>query len=186
MCNSLRPTKVPLPTLSAKNNGDLRCGRNQRFIKTTLPVSAYYVSPEDYAKDPTLPPPPNFVGQFKCMRLCFGSDSHRLTPEYLQQGLGLMTPHYILASGRVCSARSWFGRILTRHFVYIALDFREWLGGEVKINAYCRDLAIRGGKRLAEILGTEEMDNTPNRELTLNMVRKYLTRLGVVRRAHDN
>jgi len=51
-----------------------------------------------------------------------------------------------------------------------ALDFREWLGGEVKINEYCRDLAIRGGKRLAEILGTEEMDKTPNRELTLNMV----------------
>ena len=56
----------------------------------------------------------------------------------------------------------------------------------MKINAYCRDLAIRGGKRLAEILGTEEMDNTPNRELTLNMVRKYLTQLGVVLRAHDN
>lgn len=51
-----------------------------------------------------------------------------------------------------------------------ALDFREWLGGEVKINEYCRDLAIRGGKRFAEILETEEMDKTPNRELTLNMV----------------
>ena len=49
----------------------------------------------------------------------------------------------------------------------------------MKINAYCRDLAIRGGKRLAEILGTEEMDNTPNRELTLNMVRNYLTQLRV-------
>jgi len=40
----------------------------------------------------------------------------------------------------------------------------------VKINAYCRDLAIRGGQRVAEILGTHEMDETPNRELTLNMV----------------
>jgi len=54
--------------------------------------------------------------------------------------------------------------------VRTALEFREWLGGEVEINRYCRDLAIRGGKRLAEILGTEEMDQTPNRELTLNMV----------------
>jgi hypothetical protein len=60
--------------------------------------------------------------------------------------------------------------------VHIALDFRDWLGGEVKINAYCRDLAIRGGKRLAEILGTEEMDETPTRELTLNMVRSLSMR----------
>ena len=57
-----------------------------------------------------------------------------------------------------------------RNFVHSALDFREWLGGETKINGYCRELAIRGGKRLAEILGTEEMDKTPNHELTLNMV----------------
>lgn len=64
-------------------------------------------------------------------------------------------------------------RVLTEHLVHTALDFREWLGGEVKINAYCRDLAVRGGKRVAEILGTEEMDNTPNRELTLNMVRNH-------------
>ena len=62
--------------------------------------------------------------------------------------------------------------VLMRCSVHTALDFREWLGGEVEINRYCRDLAIRGGKRLAEILGTEEMDVTPNRELTLNMVTK--------------
>ena len=43
----------------------------------------------------------------------------------------------------------------------------------MEINRYCRDLATRGGKRLAEILGTEEMDETPNRELTLNMVKEY-------------
>jgi len=51
-----------------------------------------------------------------------------------------------------------------------ALDFREWLGGEIRINGYCRDLAIRGGKKLAEMFGTECMDKTPNHELTLNMV----------------
>jgi len=72
-----------------------------------------------------------------------------------------------------------FVYMLMRHFVHTALDFREWLGGEVKINEYCRDLAIRGGKRLAEILGTEEMDKTPNRELTLNMVQNNLSRLRV-------
>ena len=64
--------------------------------------------------------------------------------------------------------------VLKKHFVRTALDFREWLGGEAKINGYCRDLAIRGGKTLAEILGTEEMDETPTRELTLNMVRNPL------------
>ena len=63
--------------------------------------------------------------------------------------------------------------MLTRRSVDSALDFREWLGGEVKINEYCRDIAIRGGKRLAEILGTEEMDETHNRELTLNMVKNH-------------
>lgn len=72
-----------------------------------------------------------------------------------------------------------FVPVLMRNFVHAALDFREWLGGEVKINAYCRDLAIRGGQRLAEILGTEEMDQTPNRELTLNMVRNNLPRVMV-------
>lgn len=56
------------------------------------------------------------------------------------------------------------------YFISTALDFREWLGGEVRINTYCRSLAIRGGRRLAEILGTEDMDETPNHELTLNMV----------------
>lgn len=50
-----------------------------------------------------------------------------------------------------------------------ALDFRAWLGGEKAINAYCHDLALRGGRRLAELLGTELMD--PEGEFTANMVR---------------
>lgn len=50
-----------------------------------------------------------------------------------------------------------------------ALDFRKWLGGEEKINEYCRSLAIKGGKKLAETIGTEEMDQTPGNALTLNM-----------------
>lgn len=47
-----------------------------------------------------------------------------------------------------------------------ALDFRQWLGGEHKINEYTHNLAIAGGKHLASLLGTSVMD----RELTLNMV----------------
>jgi len=51
-----------------------------------------------------------------------------------------------------------------------ALDFRNWLGGEEKINAYCHSLALAGGKRLAKILGTEVMHGKDEDELTLNMV----------------
>ncbi|KAF8558146.1 PLP-dependent transferase [Imleria badia] len=49
-----------------------------------------------------------------------------------------------------------------------AIDFREWLGGEYKINDYTHALAIAGGKHLAERLGTSVMD--PDGEFTLNMV----------------
>ena len=52
----------------------------------------------------------------------------------------------------------------------LALAFRRWLGGEVVINKYCHNLAFRGGKRLAELLGTKVMDETG--ELTLSMVRR--------------
>jgi len=51
-----------------------------------------------------------------------------------------------------------------------ALDFRRWLGGEEKINAYCHHLALTGGKLLAEIFGTEVMHGKDEDELTLNMV----------------
>ncbi|KAK7052816.1 hypothetical protein VNI00_004135 [Paramarasmius palmivorus] len=51
--------------------------------------------------------------------------------------------------------------------VHGALDFRAWLGGEEKINEYCHRLAKEGGKRLAEVMGTEVMD--PTGEFTLSM-----------------
>ncbi|KAJ7477908.1 pyridoxal phosphate-dependent transferase [Mycena galericulata] len=60
-----------------------------------------------------------------------------------------------------------------------ALQFRQWLGGEEKIGAYCRSLARRGGARLAEVWGTRVMDD-PERsesgggEWTLNMVNVQL------------
>ncbi|KAJ3526361.1 hypothetical protein NMY22_g10196 [Coprinellus aureogranulatus] len=53
-----------------------------------------------------------------------------------------------------------------------ALKFRKWLGGEQAINDYCHDLAVKGGKRLQEVLGTEGMD--PEGEITLNMVNVVL------------
>jgi hypothetical protein len=48
-----------------------------------------------------------------------------------------------------------------------ALDFRLWLGGEQKINDYCRSLALTGGKLLSQLLGTPLLD--PTGEFTLNM-----------------
>ncbi|OCH92527.1 PLP-dependent transferase [Obba rivulosa] len=53
-----------------------------------------------------------------------------------------------------------------------ALDFRKWLGGESVINEYCHKLAIDGGKKLAEVMGTKVMDETG--ALTLNMVNVLL------------
>ncbi|KXN90312.1 hypothetical protein AN958_04345 [Leucoagaricus sp. SymC.cos] len=49
-----------------------------------------------------------------------------------------------------------------------ALDFRKWIGGEAKISEYCHNLALEGGRRMAEIFGTRVID--PNGELTVNMV----------------
>ena len=42
--------------------------------------------------------------------------------------------------------------------VSAALDWRKWIGGEKAINDYCHSLALEGGKRLAQILGTRRMD----------------------------
>ncbi|KAG2104697.1 pyridoxal phosphate-dependent transferase [Suillus discolor] len=64
----------------------------------------------------------------------------------------------------------WTGTIDYIPFLSInaALDFRQWLGGEHKINEYTHNLAIAGGKHLASLLGTSVMD--PEGDLTLNMV----------------
>ncbi|RXW17161.1 hypothetical protein EST38_g8697 [Candolleomyces aberdarensis] len=64
----------------------------------------------------------------------------------------------------------WVGTIDFAPYLSVleALKFRKWLGGERKINEYCHDLALKGGRRLAEILGTQVMD--PDGSLTVNMV----------------
>ncbi|KIY53399.1 PLP-dependent transferase [Fistulina hepatica ATCC 64428] len=53
-----------------------------------------------------------------------------------------------------------------------ALAFRKWIGGEEKIYAYCHDMALRGGERLAQILGTGLMD--PEGVFTCHMVNVQL------------
>ena len=52
-----------------------------------------------------------------------------------------------------------------------ALAFRAFLGGEEKINAYCHDLALAGGRRMAQILGTSMLYSAKDEEeYNLNMV----------------
>ena len=48
------------------------------------------------------------------------------------------------------------------------MKFRQLLGGESVIQQYCHTLAREGGKAVAEILGTELLDNSG--EGTLSMV----------------
>jgi hypothetical protein len=57
--------------------------------------------------------------------------------------------------------------VICTFFALAALDFRQWLGGEQKINDYCRSLALSGGKLLSRLLGTSLLD--PTGEFTLNM-----------------
>lgn len=53
--------------------------------------------------------------------------------------------------------------------IIAALEFRESLGGEEAIQAYCNKLARDGGKLAAEILGTEVLENEEG-TLTVHMV----------------
>ncbi|KAI0293755.1 PLP-dependent transferase, partial [Russula brevipes] len=64
----------------------------------------------------------------------------------------------------------WTGTTDYSYYLSIqpALDFRQWLGGEQKINDYCRSLALAGGELLSRLLGTPLLD--PTGEFTLNMV----------------
>ncbi|KAL1739466.1 pyridoxal phosphate-dependent transferase [Schizophyllum fasciatum] len=51
-----------------------------------------------------------------------------------------------------------------------ALSFRRQLGGDDKINGYCHNLAVNGGLRVAEIVGTEVLDSPKgDGELVANM-----------------
>ncbi|KAI0635824.1 PLP-dependent transferase [Trametes polyzona] len=51
-----------------------------------------------------------------------------------------------------------------------AIAFREWIGGEKAIYEYGHKLAIEGGKRLAEILGTRVIDESGEQTVTMTNV----------------
>lgn len=52
--------------------------------------------------------------------------------------------------------------------VHVALQWREWVGGEAAIHQYCNNLAKNGGALLAQTMNTKVMD--PNGEFTMAMV----------------
>lgn len=81
-------------------------------------------------------------------------------------GSGIIDPSwYVLNTLSVLTLRLRQGWI-------VALDFRKFLGGEKRITEYCHSLAIAGGRKAAEVLGTE-MVETDEGELTANMVSHF-------------
>jgi len=101
------------------------------------------------------------------------------------------SPYYVTpASGKEVEFQQlfeWTGTPDLTHelSVITALDFRASLGGEAKINEYCHSLALLGGKRLAEVMGTRVMESVPEDggedELTLNMVNVELPMPGHIK-----
>ena len=157
---------------------------NQHIIKTTVPTSNYYVALDKRNGNPylleqfectspsLLPPqlclfpvatvfsclhPLHFNSQLTTnMTLPLRARHHRLRP------LPQRKRRYAVLLSLCSPAHS------TPPSPSPAFKFRAWLGGERKINEYCRDVALKVGKRLAEILGTELMDEDGSQ--TLNMV----------------
>ncbi|KAI0250289.1 PLP-dependent transferase [Lactifluus subvellereus] len=111
------------------------------------------------------------------IRSSFPTPYSYISPKELPENLGPSHFH-----------SAWYDIILTALRVVIyspmalaALDFRQWLGGEQKINDYCHSLALSGGRLLSRLLGTPLLD--PTGEFTLNMVN---VRLPLVPSTPDN
>ncbi|EPQ52603.1 PLP-dependent transferase [Gloeophyllum trabeum ATCC 11539] len=115
-----------------------------------IPTAHEYVSPTD-------PRAPNFVDQHEWT----GTLDH---VPYLSIPAGTLSPALFFC--------------VMPHECSVALEFRKWIGGERKINEYCHQLALDGGKRLAEIIGTSVMENEKG-ELTANAVNVELPLAGV-------
>ncbi|KAK7691099.1 hypothetical protein QCA50_006202 [Cerrena zonata] len=83
-------------------------------------------------------------------------------PKFEEKGTNFIEQHH------------WTGTMDFTPYLSIksTLEFRKWIGGEEALNTYCHDLAVKGGKRLAEILGTKVLDE--DGELTLNMANVQL------------
>ncbi|KAL4248066.1 Pyridoxal phosphate-dependent transferase [Abortiporus biennis] len=69
--------------------------------------------------------------------------------------------HWENNSTNFVGQHEWTGTMDEAPYLSItpALKFRQWIGGEEAINTYCHDLAVSGGKKLAELLGTNVLDD---------------------------
>ncbi|KZT57914.1 PLP-dependent transferase [Calocera cornea HHB12733] len=99
--------------------------------------------------------------------------NHHMIRVTLPVSIGYVSPDdpppRLDGSARFIRLFEWTGTIDMIPFLSIdaALNFREAIGGEKKINDYCHNMAVQGGKRLAAVLGTRVLDQTG--ELTANM-----------------
>ena len=106
--------------------------RNQHIVRASFPTSFAYISPKDRKEGDY-----NFVEQFECR---FFIDKYSSLP-FVDTSIGNGTIDFV--------------PLLS---IEAAFAFRSWLGGEHVINAYTHKLAVEGGKRLAQILGTKVLD----------------------------
>ncbi|KAG6811148.1 hypothetical protein H0H92_008766 [Tricholoma furcatifolium] len=115
---------------------------------------------------------------------------------YAKRGSGVMNQH--LVPNNLPLGLGWFepveGIKTMSHFAseFYSLDFRAEIGGEERIITYCHNLAVEGGRCIAEILKTEvmEMSEAPQ-ELIGTMVNVLLPLTNIlpspeVMRALDN
>ncbi|KAJ2932368.1 hypothetical protein H1R20_g4686, partial [Candolleomyces eurysporus] len=97
-------------------------------------------------------------------------------------------PHNSYPSASTSTLQQRLEGASTRDFtsflsVNAAFDFRQWLGGERAINSYCHDLALAGGRRMAEIFQTDLMDESG--DFTLNMINVRLPLSPSLPETHD-
>ncbi|KAI0635825.1 PLP-dependent transferase [Trametes polyzona] len=86
-----------------------------------------------------------------------------------------VSPHseaYEVVGTNFVKQHEWTGTADTTNYLTVpeAIAFREWLGGEKAIYEYTHKLAIDGGKRLSEVLGTRVMDETGEQTATMTDV----------------
>ncbi|KAG6872295.1 hypothetical protein C0995_011191 [Termitomyces sp. Mi166 len=128
--------------------------RNQYIIKSSVPTSGSYVSPPEQSFFGSI----SVYGLYLYLKLCKTNMN--------SQGTASLIMQTTLVSRQV--RLFWRYQKPSLFTTAKALEFRRWLGGEEKISAYCHDIAVKDGKRLAEIFNTEVMD--PDGSFTWNMV----------------
>lgn len=94
---------------------------------------------------------------------------------YIRKGAEFQASDAWSTASPFVTSFEWTGTIDLSNFLStdVAIDFRNWIGGEEKIMAYCNNMAKEGGRLVAKILGTETMevsDESEKTELVAGMV----------------